>query len=213
MFGRHHHIDSFALDDPKPGWFDCLRTGKWLLGMVYEPLQRHWHKALFNWHKKYGTVGKSLVKAKHIVFLCYGNINRSVLAEKCLIQQLGQASGFGIRSAGFHPKSNRPADPVMVAVAKEHGIDLSNWSSNLVEETMLADADIIFVMEISHFLIVSNKFPKFQHKVHLLGEVTENVACVPLEIADPYGQSSATYLQCFQQVYAASQMLAGLLTK
>lgn len=212
-FSCRHHIDSFAWDDPKPAWADACRIGQWLSGMAYGPIQTRWHKAVFNWHKKQGAIKKALPTAKHLLFLCYGNINRSVLAEKCLTRHLGhQPHGITIRSAGFHPKPNRPADPMMVAIAKEQGIDLSNWSSNKVDEAILAAADVIFVMEIAHFHIICDKFPKYRYKIHLLGAVTDNPEQVPLEIADPYGKTVAIYQRCFHQVNAACQTLAKLLT-
>jgi len=212
VFSHRHHIDSFAIDDLKPGIIDLCRTAKWAFGMIYEPIYIRLQKALFNWRKKNGAVKKYLPAAKNVLFLCYGNINRSSLAEKCLYKRLAeQGKSITVNSAGFHPKENRPADPVMVAIANQEGIDLSQWSSHLVTEKMLADADIIFAMEIKHFQALNDKFPKYRHKVHLLGTVTGCSTAVPLEIADPYGQSDEIYQRCFQQVSATTKIIADLL--
>ncbi|MDD5276194.1 MAG: ATP-grasp domain-containing protein [Methylovulum sp.] len=211
-FSPRHHIDSMAYDDLKPGMIDLCRTVKWLFGMVYEPLNSRLQKVLFNGRKKTGIVKKSLSTAKHVLFLCYGNINRSSLAEQCLHAYLAQqGKNIGVSSAGFHPKEKRPADPVMVGLAKQQGIDLSQWSSRLLTEEMLAEADIVFAMEIKHYQTLSDKFPKHRHKVHLLGTVTDNSQIIPLEISDPYGQPTEIYQRCFQQVDAACKIIADLL--
>ena len=212
VFSHRHHIDSFAIDDLKPGVIDLCRTAKWAFGMICEPIYIRLQKALFNWRKKIGAVKKYLPVAKNVMFLCYGNINRSSLAEKCLYKHLAeQGKSITVNSAGFHPKENRPADPMMVAIANQQGIDLSKWSSHLVTEKMLADADIIFAMEIKHYQALNDKFPKYRHKVHLLGTVTGRTTVVPLEIADPYGQSEEIYQRCFQQVSATTKIIADLL--
>ncbi len=213
VFSHRHHIDSFAIDDLKPGIIDLYRTTKWAINMIYEPISTRLQKAIFNWRKKNGTVKNHLPAAKSLLFICYGNINRSSLAEKCLYKHLKeQGKNITVNSAGFHPKENRPADPVMVAIANQEGIDLSKWSSHLVTEKMLADADIIFAMEIKHYKALHDQFPKYRNKVHLLGTVISSSSVVPLEIADPYGQSTDIYDRCFQEVNISTKMIAELLT-
>ncbi|MCX7097486.1 MAG: ATP-grasp domain-containing protein [Methylococcales bacterium] len=212
VFSRHHHIDSFAIDDLKPGLVDAYRTVKWLYDMAYGPLKNRLQKIAYQWRKTRGSINKQLPTAKNVLFLCYGNINRSSLAETCLLQYLaGQGKNITVSSAGFHPKENRPADPNMVAIAQGHGLDLSHWSSHRVTEKMLADADLVLVMEIKHGNHIKEKFPSYHHKVHLLGAVTTDASTVPLEIADPYAQSPEIYQRCFQQVNAACRIIADLL--
>lgn len=207
-----HHLDGFAIDDIPPGLIDFSRTLQWALQLVYGPLHARLQHKLFGWKKTSGIAKKHLPNVKNILFLCYGNINRSSLAEKCLYQHLeARQKNITINSAGFHPKENRPADPAMVEIARQQGIDLSQWSSRRVTEKLLADADIVFAMEIKHSNILREQYPAYKHKVHLLGTVTDNSAIAPLEIADPYGQPTETYQQCFKQIYATTKIIADCL--
>ena len=85
-----------------------------------------------------------------MLFLCYGNINRSALAD-VMVRAYAKDAGISVVSAGFHHEAGRPADPVMVDVARQFGIDMNGIRSTCVTQRMLHESDIIFVMEKSHY--------------------------------------------------------------
>lgn len=211
VFSRQHRFDSFAYDDPKPFVVDIMRTFSWIYDLANEFISHRYWQAKFNKQKKSGAVTTPLKSAGNILFLCYGNINRSVLAQKCMQRHLGVSTPLSIDSAGFHPKANRPADPMMVQIATEKGIDLNHWSSQYASKDAVDKADVILVMEIEHFRRLIRLHPACKHKTYLLGSVIIDSNQLPLEIADPFGQSPETYAQCFDHINSATKAIVALI--
>ena len=86
-----------------------------------------------------GTVRERLRAADTVLFICYGNINRSALAEALMASMPGIDCDKQLMSAGFHPEEQRPADERMVRVAANHGCDLSrSRSAQVSNETLRA---------------------------------------------------------------------------
>jgi len=197
IFHYKHHFDAFHYQDLKPGLVELQRTSKWLLTFTSDFIVK---KHLFKKHlkiKQQQSIYKALNKTNNILFLCYGNINRSAAAE-CIYTQQGKTE-FTVQSAGFHLKSQRPADPNMVKEAVEHDIAMQNCSSQTLNLDMLNKADIIFAMEIEHLLKLKELYPAHSHKAYLLGSLSPKLES-PLEISDPYGKSPEDYQQCFKQI-------------
>jgi len=198
VFHYKHHFDAFYYQDLKPGFIDLGYTASWLYHFTNDFIQK---RTLHKKHlkiKQSGALKQPLEHAKNILFLCYGNINRSAAAE-CIFKQQSNNTHYQVQSAGFHPKDNRPADPNMVKTAKNQQIDMQNCSSQTVDKQMLETADIVFVMEIEHLLKLFSLYPQYKHKAYLLGSlVTDSES--KLEIGDPYGQTSEEYEACFEQI-------------
>ncbi len=197
IFHYKHHFDAFHYQDLKPGFIELNRTFKWLIKFTSDFIVK---KYLFKKHlriKRQQTLPKILNKANNILFLCYGNINRSTVAECIYTQQ--NKTDFNVQSAGFHLKAQRPADPNMVKTALVHNIAMKNCSSHTLNLEMLNKADIVFAMEIEHLLKLKDLYPKHFHKAYLLGSLASEQES-PLEISDPYGKSPSDYQQCFKQI-------------
>jgi len=198
IFHYKHHFDAFHYQDLKPGLVELNRTLNWLITFTSDFISK---KYLFKKHlriKRQKTLPKILNKANNVLFLCYGNINRSAAAE-CLYLQRNQPLSLNIQSAGFHPIDNRPADPNMVNIAQQNNINMQNCSSSTVNHQTLETADVIFAMEIEHLLRLEKEYPKYIHKAYLLGSLDSNTE-TQLEISDPYGGSPDTYRACFKQI-------------
>jgi protein-tyrosine-phosphatase len=153
-----------------------------------------------------GLPADTISKARSVLFVCYGNINRSALAERHF-QQLVR-SGLSIASCGFHADIHRPADPHMVAVAGSAGVDLNGWSSQALTAKLVEDADVIFAMESQHLVRLHLTYPRARGKSFLLGAVLAPLQG-PLEISDPFGKQLAVYERCFREVTAATTALSG----
>jgi protein-tyrosine-phosphatase/formate-dependent phosphoribosylglycinamide formyltransferase (GAR transformylase) len=147
----------------------------------------------------------SIREARSVLFLCYGNINRSALAERHLRQLTGDE--FAVASCGLHRHARRAADPQMVAVARENGIDLDNWSSRTLSAKLVHSSDIIFAMEASHLSQLLADYPAARGRTFLLGSMSPD-ADSPLEIEDPFGKPRADYERCLREVVAATSSLA-----
>ena len=198
IFYYKHHFDAFYYQDLKPGFIDLKRTASWLYTFTYDFIQK---RTLYKKHlkiKQSNALEQPLEKAQNILFLCYGNINRSAAAE-CIYTQQSTPARYQVQSAGFHPKDKRPADPNMVKTAKQQQIDMQNCTSLTVDLQMLETADLIFVMEVDHLLKLFAIYPQVKNKTYLLGSLDKDIT-KPLEISDPYGKTADEYQQCFMQI-------------
>ena len=150
--------------------------------------------------RKTGVLYEKITHAESILFVCYGNINRSALAERVL--QKICSHELKISSCGFHKKDGRPADPVMVGFAKAMAIELGDWSSRTISKEAVMSADIIFVMEVKHIVWLLRDYPDGSEKTFLLGCVKDDPD-LPLEISDPHGKSPDTYKACAENIVLA----------
>lgn len=122
-------------------------------------------------------------RPNHLLFVCSGNICRSPMAEY-IARRHAEASGMDavVRSAGTLGLTDRPAEPKMIAVAAEIGLDLTPHVCQPMTDELAEWADHIYVMEYGHHAHLEEFHPASQGKVELLGRY-DGVA----EIADPIG--------------------------
>lgn len=200
LLSPRHRFDVQSWRDPLPGLVDIGR----IVSVYYRRLSSLLSDRLFlakqrlAWRR--GEVADVLEHADTILFLCYGNINRSALAD-VMVRAYAQDVGIQVRSAGFHPEKGRPADPVMVDLAAGFGLDLRGTRSNTVTSDVLSDSDIIFVMEKSHYDRVVAMEPAVAGRTFLLGAHPRGSGSA--EIADPFGQSGQAYRECYERTAEA----------
>jgi protein-tyrosine-phosphatase/biotin carboxylase len=201
VFSPRHRFDVQQWRDPWPGVVDLARIG----GAYLDRFAQRWReRRQFRAHRsawRNGRAQRCLAGAKQVLFVCYGNINRSALAERSF-QGLAPERGVAAISAGFHEEEGRPADPVMVDVAEKAGIGLHAWSSRRVTAEMVAASDVILVMEHRHFERLCEEFPAAAGKTFLLG-MAAGGSCGKGEIDDPYGKDRAEYERCAREVTAS----------
>lgn len=133
----------------------------------------------------------------HLLFVCSGNICRSPMAEY-LARQHADVTGIDVeaRSAGTLGLVNRPAEPKMVKVGAELGLDLTPHVCQPITDELVAWADRIYVMEIAHRGHLEEFHPGSRGKVELLGRY-DGVD----EIDDPIGAWFAfTFRKCRDQL-------------
>lgn len=210
VLSPRHHFDIQNLRDPLPGLFDAwtiinayLRRGA---GVVAERWFTVSQRLL--WHN--GTVATRLRDAGSVLFLCYGNINRSAAAE-LLLRGAPGSERLEIHSAGFHPEDGRPVDPNMAAILREQGMNSDAASSTTLSEALLARSDVIFVMEKDHHDRVAALSPDAAKRTFLLGGQLADNRAPGGAIADPYNRSEADYRQCFDAIRDAVQQLTAML--
>jgi protein-tyrosine-phosphatase len=209
IFSPRHNFDVQSFRDPLPGAIDLQRIilsyARRLSALFGERKfkrvqQQRWSK---------GEVERAVARADSMLFLCYGNINRSALAD-VMIRAYAEDAGVGVTSCGFHPEEGRRADPVMSEVAADNGLDMTKLSSTLVTADMVAGSDIIFVMEKSHYDRLSHMCPDAVDRIYLLG-AHQNDSGWPAEIEDPYGGARAGYTACFQRIEAAVHCIKAMI--
>lgn len=204
-----HRFDVQGIKDPIPGLVDVGRLFKFYFRRT---LALSGERAFFSrqrrvWRK--GVVSAAVARARSMLFVCYGNINRSALAD-AMIRAYAEDSGISVTSAGFHPQDGRPADTMMVDVAAQFGIDMRALRSTCVTVPLLHDSDIIFVMEKSHYDRLCAMDASIADKVYLLG-AHSNAADWPAEIADPYGLARADYMMCYERIAEAVDNIKSLI--
>lgn len=84
-----------------------------------------------------------------ILFVCLGNICRSPLAEGIMADKIKKYGlNVEVDSAGFETfHRGDPADPRSLAVAAEHGIDLSGHVARMFSVRDFDHFDLIYVMD------------------------------------------------------------------
>ncbi len=201
VFSPRHHFDVQAWRDPVPGLVDLGRIAarQWqrVLGALRQRrrLVREWRAG-----QPGGAGPRRLAQARRVLFLCYGNINRSALAHAHA--QARHPGRFELQSAGFHPVAGRPVDPVMAEVAAVQGLDLQGRQSCTLSAAMVAQSDLILVMETAHLDRLLQEHPDAQGKAFLLGAASAR-GRHEAEVVDPYGQPRPTYERVYRQVTAA----------
>lgn len=123
-------------------------------------------------------------KMQNILVLCIGNICRSPLAEALLRRQLPSKT---IWSAGMKALVGNPADPESVAVAVQHGLDLSAHRAQQLTAWMCQRAELILLMEQSQKFDLEQQYPWTRGKVFRLGGWSD------FDIVDPYLQSREAF--------------------
>jgi protein-tyrosine-phosphatase/predicted ATP-grasp superfamily ATP-dependent carboligase len=191
--GRHRPVRALAR---WAGW-PARRIARWV--------ERRHQRRL----RASGDVARRAAQAQRVLFLCYGNINRSAVAERHLKSLVGDR--LAVSSCGFFDDDGRPADPAMVSVAAAHGVSLSDWASRRIDAERVDGADIIFAMEAEHLVRLHAEYPAARGKSFLLGCIAPPEADA-FEIGDPHGRARRAYEACFRDVTCATSRLARLFT-
>jgi protein-tyrosine-phosphatase len=205
VFSPSHYFDVQQWQDPLPGLIDVWRILKAEYMRLHRLSEDVWLRSIHRAKWRRGIVARRLSTARQVMFLCHGNINRSMLAEKYMCS-LMPATPLRVVSAGFHNESNRPADPMMVGLAASHGLNIDGWSSRRLTRTMLINSDIVFVMELSHIRRVREEFPEASEKTFLLGMASVDSSRTG-EIEDPYGQERRVYERCLEQIFRCVKII------
>ena len=111
-----------------------------------------------------------------ILFVCTANRFRSPLAAAMLrknLEALGMAESWQIGSAGTWAEAGRPVIAAAADVAQRLGLDLSGHRSARVSRQLLADYDLVLVMQASQKEALLTEFPDLGERVYLLSEVVE----------------------------------------
>jgi protein-tyrosine-phosphatase len=204
-----HRFDVQSFVDPIPGLMDLGQILKSYYNRVrilieerqfLSQQQRAWRR---------GEVAEAVAGAESMLFVCYGNINRSALAD-AMVRAYAEDTGLRVYSAGFHQETGRPSDPVMKEIASEGGLDMSAVRSTALTAEIIRKSDVVFVMEKKHYDTLLDMRPEMVGKVFLLGAHSRAGNGSP-EIDDPYGLPREEYKRCYGRVAEAIDILKALL--
>ena len=125
-----------------------------------------------------------------VLFICSGNVCRSPLGAAMLESDLRQEgiSGVTVSSAGTLDMESRPASRYALEVGHDHGLDLSDHISRMVDENMLGEADIVVAVTPAHAEYLVELCPSVEQKI------------VVLDVPDPYGLQFESYKAAYSQL-------------
>jgi protein-tyrosine-phosphatase/carbamoylphosphate synthase large subunit len=206
ILSPRHRFDVQSWHDPWPGLVDLGRIATQQWRRVTDALHRRkqLHRA---WRAARAAQSGMQQRSgtQRVLFVCYGNINRSAVAH---VHGMAQHGGrWQILSAGFHAVEDRPADPTMISVASARGVNLSGWHSHALTDADIDNADLILAMELSHLDRLAQQYPASAGKSYLLAGPTASRAA-EVEVPDPYGRTHTAYdLACSRVIGAVDKWL------
>ena len=155
------------------------------------------------WLLKEGRRRKPILEPgryQRLVFVCTGNICRSVYAER-----YAKKIGLQAVSRGLITTPGCPPDPTARLIAEERGTPLDGHLTASWNPAEIESHDLVLVMEPWQLRRVVRSFGKSEKAAGLLGlfEVPERTS-----ISDPYGSSVEVFRGCFSRLERAIEKLA-----
>lgn len=127
-----------------------------------------------------------------VLVVCIANICRSPIAEACLRRSLEQrGKQCRVASAGIYALVGHEAAPYSIEVSAEHGLDISQHRARQLTGAMLAEHELILVMEEQHIAMVLAIAPFARGRVHCVGKWLKQ------DVADPYRKER----EAFEKTY------------
>ncbi|CAG2146132.1 Low molecular weight protein-tyrosine-phosphatase Ptp [Cupriavidus yeoncheonensis] len=117
---------------------------------------------------------------RSVLVICIGNICRSPMAACLLRRALPECD---VTSAGLSPPVGANADSRAIRLLADEGCDLADHRARAVDETMVAQADLVLVMDSEQRREMESLFPQARGKTFRLCEF------VHVDVPDPYGGS------------------------
>jgi protein-tyrosine-phosphatase len=138
--------------------------------------------------------------SKLILFVCYGNICRSPMAEgflKKMLEDFDEPVKIEVLSAGLNAYGGPPTGEA-IRVMMGEGIDISSFRSRQLTEELIEKADLILTMEKSYKDRIVSRHLQSRRKVFTLKEFAGEIN--DLNINDPYGGGIMTYQTCATEI-------------
>ncbi|MES9991087.1 MAG: hypothetical protein ABW098_04000 [Candidatus Thiodiazotropha sp.] len=126
----------------------------------------------------------NIADIKRIIFVCKGNVCRSVFAEYRFKQLL---NNFEIVSCGLDADQGTYPPSDSVSVCDLYSCDVKNHVSLNHRKINFQGSDLIFAMEYWHYVRLVNHYPDIKDNIFLLRSISRLPSSINCNIADPYG--------------------------
>jgi predicted ATP-grasp superfamily ATP-dependent carboligase/protein-tyrosine-phosphatase len=210
IFLPKHYFDAQSLKDLKPGLVDLKQIITSYTERLFDQFrEKKLHRTTLQ-QSQLTRIEQPLKRSKRILFLCYGNINRSAIAHVIADHIMGEQKDLEFKSAGFHFQGGRAVDQRMSSIADTNNLQTKDFRSTVLDTELVEWADIIFVMECKHIYQLEGQYVHAKEKTFLLGGLFQDNKAI--EIGDPYNQPTATYQDAFQKVNRCVTTMKQLLT-
>jgi protein-tyrosine-phosphatase len=157
-----------------------------------------------------GSIPMVPKSSRSFLFVCFGNIMRSPMAEALLKRELmrrGVAEPVKIASAGLHATSGNIAHAWALAASADFNISLENHRAQLITQEMAHAADAIFAMDFQNKAELLALFPDCKHKIFMLSSCLRGTG-QHREISDPYFGDVDSTRACYRTLQLCIQNLA-----
>jgi len=150
--------------------------------------------------------------SRSFLFVCFGNIMRSPMAELLLRKSVADANLPDIRvsSAGLHAVPDNPAHPRAVTASAELGLPLAEHRAQLLTPEMVTHADAIFAMDFQNKAELLALYPESASKILMLSVYADGPER-GREIADPYFGDIDTTRRCYSVLQTCVRNLTAAL--
>lgn len=214
VLDRNTKSEVLRLSDPKPGIYELADYTRSLIQSTGAAISRRFanlHGAvtralwkaglLFGVHRRL-LKSRFPAKVSRVLILCKGNICRSPFAHRWLQRKVSEEHiSVNISSAGLDTVPGKEAFPLAAIVSRDYGIDLGHHQTAAVSAKLVANADIILVMELAHIRQLLARFPDAGRKTFLLGHFAQSKPLT--DIRDPYGDAPEEFDRCYSILSAA----------
>jgi protein-tyrosine phosphatase len=122
-----------------------------------------------------------------VLFVCTGNIHRSVMGERLMRSRIRPRLPVPIRSAGTQAAVDYPIGEYSAIALKELGADPEDHKPQQLQAAVAASADLILTAELEHRQIVLLETPSALRRTFSLREFARLAEQVePLRPTDPF---------------------------
>jgi protein-tyrosine-phosphatase len=197
LLGRER-IDTLTHDDPYPFFVELGAWSEAKLKVLVRKASRRLLELPWICAVQSSRLRARLRTAKHIEFVCYGNICRSPFAAATLRERLTDMhSRATTGSSGFHDRIGRSSPLEAIAAARERGIDLTTHRSQRINRNTVLRSDVILVFDWKNLQQLEAEFPEAKGKTFLLGILDQGH---PIAIADPWGETIDSFRQTYERI-------------
>lgn len=113
-----------------------------------------------------------MTSIKSLLVVCVGNVCRSPIFEKVLIDKLGETN-IRVFSAGLSPMVNAPMHEYSKKYLLSLGVKDVEHSSKMLVKKDVVKSDLILVMESTHKQDILSVFPYARGKVFLISHLLD----------------------------------------
>jgi protein-tyrosine phosphatase len=129
-----------------------------------------------------------------ILVVCAGNICRSPTGEYLLKDKLADGD-ITVSSAGLTALVGKGAEVTASSIALTNNIDMSEHKGRQLSTSLIAENDLILVMEEHHLSDLLSQYPQARGKTFLLGKWIDDK-----EVPDPYRKSQEAFEHVYQLI-------------
>ncbi len=161
-----------------------------------------------------GSVREDLPKEiDSILFICYGNICRSPMAERIAARMLRSRGNTAMKlgSAGLHALNGNQSPAEAAKAMSEVGLDITDHRARLVLPGMDEEYSLIVLMDRYNLREFLTLFPQAEAKARLMRAFAGNGK--KQDVEDPYGGPVEAYRQCRETLTEALSGFFGFLER